>query len=102
MNRETPSSEKGDESLREKIERLRPVFEASLQVFESPRPLREGAITVTRKFEAGEVETIHGLVVVAMTEDGPNLAAIDEDGEPTASATMLWTELIDARSELVK
>lgn len=88
------------ETPEQTMERLQPVFEASLDVFNNPeRDLTEGFLTVSRKRADGSIETIPSLIVMEMTEDGPCLMAIDENGEPTASATMLWKEIVDAKKE---
>lgn len=84
MNFESPQKE----TLKEKIERLRPVFENSMET--------ESLLTVTRELPSGEKETIPGLVTVEINEDGPELAFLDEEGNFTASATMLWQEIIEA------
>lgn len=87
-----------EESLEQKIERLRPVFQRSFDVFQNPeKRLEEGALTITRRLPDGKMETLPLLVVVEINEDGPNLAGIDENGEPTSSATMPWSEIIDVR-----
>lgn len=88
------------ETPEKKIKRLRPVFESSLDVFNNPEiSLWEGAITVTRRLSDGRMESVSSLVCVEINEDGPMLAGIDEEGEPTASATMLWKEIIDAKKK---
>jgi len=87
-----------EESLEQKIERLQPFFQKSLEVYLNPESrLEEGALTATRKLPGGKIETLQSLIVVEIDEDGPNLAGIDENGEPTSSATMLWEEIIDAK-----
>ncbi|MFA5925405.1 MAG: hypothetical protein WC831_00560 [Parcubacteria group bacterium] len=81
-----------------RIEKIKLVFQESLEVFYNPEiSLWEGAITVMRKRSDKRTETIDALVCVDMNEDGPDLAGIDEEGEPTASATMLWKEIADAK-----
>ncbi|OGL70530.1 hypothetical protein A3E96_04325 [Candidatus Uhrbacteria bacterium RIFCSPHIGHO2_12_FULL_46_13] len=87
------------ETLEQKKERLRPVFRRSLEVFQNPdRPLREGALTVTREFN-GEIETVPGLVVLDILDDAVELGGIEDDGEIGASAFMTWEEILDAKEE---
>ncbi len=77
------------ENLEQKIERLRPIFERSME---------EGlTLTVTREIQDGKTETISNLVTLEINKDGPELAFVDEKGNPTASATMIWKEIIDAK-----
>lgn len=84
------------ETLQQKIERLRPAFQKSLEIYQNPdQRLEEGALTITRRLPDGKTEMLSSLVVVEINEDGPNLAGIDENGDPTASATILWEEIID-------
>jgi|GEM_PF-4434734 len=86
------------ESLENKIERLRPIFQKSFEVMMNPEmDLEEGIITVTRERKDGTFESIQDLMVMEMTEDGPNLAMIDDNGEPSVSATMLWSEITDVK-----
>lgn len=87
------------ESLEKRMERLRPVFEESFSIYNSERRLEEGALTVTRRRQNGKVETISGLVVVEIDKDGPCFSGIDERGNPTDGATMLWKEILDAKSD---
>ena len=94
------ASPENTESLEKKIERLRPIFELSKKTFETVENLKEAALTVTRRLPDGTIEIIPDLVVMGIDADGPNLAGIDPDGGPSFSATMLWTELIDAKKEL--
>lgn len=87
-----------EETLAQKIERLRPIFIKSLEVFaDERRNLKEGALSITRIDVKGKKETVANLVVVDINDDGPELAGIDEEGNPTASATMLWEEIVDAK-----
>lgn len=79
------------ESIEKRIERLTLIFERSRDFLEE--------IKVTRKRPEGKIEKISGLVVMEITEDGPNLCWIDKNGDPTNSATMLWSEIIDAKPE---
>jgi hypothetical protein len=76
------------ETLNEKIERLKPIFENSLET--------GSLLTVTRGITGEKKETIPDLAVVEINEDGPELAFLDRGGELTASATMLWTEILEA------
>lgn len=93
-----PFIPKESESIEEKKERLMPIFQESFDVFCNPDiDLREGALLVKRRRLDGAIEEIPNLVVVDINEDGPNLCGIDESGEPTASATMLWKEIINAK-----
>lgn len=88
------------EEIERKKERLTPIFEKSENVFyNQERELKEGTLELIRKLKDGKIEKISGLVVVEINKDGPNLCGIDENGEPTASATMLWNEIIDAKPE---
>lgn len=75
------------EILQEKIKRLRPVFENSLET--------QCLLAVTRELSDGTKETISGLVTIEINEDGPELASLDENGDCSASATMLWREIIE-------
>lgn len=79
-----------ERELKEKIERLMPVFE---------RSLNEGIpVRITRKFE-GKVQEIKDFAVEDFDEDGPllyNIYNVDEEGDPFYTETMLWTEIIDA------
>ena len=86
---ESPEQKPKKENLRQKIERLSPLFEKSIE---------EGVeLTITREIEGGKIESITGLVVLEINEDGPELAFLDEKGNLTSSATMLWEEIIDAK-----
>jgi hypothetical protein len=85
----SPEQKPEKETLEQKIERLRPIFERSIE---------EGLmLTVTRELEGGKIETISDLITLEINEDGPELAFVDEEGNSTASATMLWKEIIDAK-----
>lgn len=89
---------KKKETIDQKKERLMLIFGKSLEVMNNPEmDLKEGIIIVTRERAGGKMETIPDLMVMEINEDGPNLAMIDEDGNPSASATMLWKEIIDAK-----
>jgi hypothetical protein len=89
---------KKKETIEQKKERLTPIFDKSFEVMRSPEmDLEEGILEVTRELQNGKLETIGELMVMEMTEDGPNLARIDENGDPSSSATMLWKELVDAK-----
>ncbi|MBI1975127.1 MAG: hypothetical protein HYS57_02060 [Parcubacteria group bacterium] len=89
-----------EETLNERQERLRAVLTASLEVFQDPeRRLEEGVLTVVRRLRSGETETLFGLVVVEMLGDGVGLCGIEEDGGPSASATMGWEEIINVTKE---
>lgn len=83
---QSPES-RNEESIEAKKERLLPIFRES---FEQNLPL-----AFTRRREGGD-ERIEGLVVWSMNEDGPELCVLDADGQPGPSATMLWSEIIDA------
>ena len=76
-----------------------PVFQAALDIFnDREQPIENARLKVTRERANGELETIDDLVVFSIDEeDGPEMAIIDEHGEPSASATMLWSELVDAK-----
>jgi len=92
-----PQIEK-EESLEEKIERLRPIFERSFDVFCNPEAsLWEGVITVNHRRPDGIVELVSDLVCVEISKDGPELAWIDDEGKLIASATMGWEEIINAK-----
>ncbi len=79
------------ESIEALRERLLPILQES---YES-----NTLLSVTRN-KGGEVETINNLIVWGMNEDGPEFCALEEDGLPGPSATMLWSEIIDMqRSE---
>lgn len=95
-----PQGEK-EESLEERIKRLRPIFKESLGIFRNrKKDPWEGAITVSRRRSDGTVELINDLVCIGINEDGPDLAWIawiDDEGKPTASATMGWEEIIDVK-----
>jgi hypothetical protein len=80
---------KGKETLEQKIERLLPVFEKSM---------KEGLmLSVFREIQEGKIETISDLIVLEINNDGPELAFVDKEGNPTASATMLWEEIIEVK-----
>jgi hypothetical protein len=79
------------EEVKNKKERLTPIFEKSRKLLER--------LEVTRKRRDSRIENLSGLVVMDINEDGPELCLIDEDGNPSASATMLWSEIIDAKPE---
>lgn len=83
MNFELPKKE----TLQEKTNRLRSIFENSLE--------ENRLLTVTREFSDGRRETISNLVVIEINEDGPELAFLDEEENYTASATMLWSEIAE-------
>lgn len=86
------------ESVGRRVERLRPVFREALAIFnDREQPIEKARITVTRERANGELETIEDLVVFDINEDGPEMAIIDENGEPSASATMLWREVVDVK-----
>ena len=71
-----PQKNKGperEEALDQKIERLRPIFQRSFDVYQNPeKSLEEGVLTITRRLPDGKMEELPSLVVVEMTEDGPN------------------------------
>lgn len=88
--------EKQRETADQRKERLRPIFREALAIFnDREQPIEKAKITVTRERATGELETIEDLVVFDINEDGPEMAIIDEHGEPSASATMLWSEIVD-------
>lgn len=92
------------ETPEQTMERLRPVFQESFDVFNNPeRNLAEGLITVSRERPDGTTESIPSLIVIEMTEDGPGVMCIDigadVEAEPTAGATLLWKEIVDAVKE---
>ena len=95
MNFETPN--KPEETIEAKKERLRPVIEWAIDHYDNhaEKSLEEIAVEATRKFK-GKIQTIPDLVILETDDDGVNLAGI-RNGEPTASATMLWTELLDLK-----
>ena len=77
FGRDAPPEE---ESFDQKKERLRPVFQRSLGVFQNPdRSLRDGALVVTRRFR-GEIETVPRLVALDILDDAVELGGIEEDG----------------------
>jgi hypothetical protein len=89
---------KKKETIDQKKERLMPIFGKSLEVMNNPEmDLEDGIIVVTRERAGGKMETISDLMVMEINEDGPNLAMIDEERSPSASATMLWGEIVDAK-----
>lgn len=77
-------------------ERLLPILQESLKIFESTEPLERGCVRVTRKTARG-VETFEHFVVCDINEDGPAFCMIEADGGPSAGATMLWSELVDVQ-----
>lgn len=86
------------ETLEQKIERLLPFLRESLDAFHSERPLKEGAITVTRTFK-GEAQTLANLVVFGIDRnEGVEFGSFDAAGEPTSSAVISWADLLDVRS----
>lgn len=92
-------AEKTKETIDQKKERLMPVFQASADAFnDREQPIEKARISVTRERANGELQTIDGLVVFLVNEDGPKMAFVSDDGEPTASATMLWSEIVDAKA----
>lgn len=96
---ERPTFNPDRETIERKKERLRPLFEASREVFQNPdRPLPDGALTVTREFQ-GKPEVVPALVVLDILDDAVELGCIDDDGEIGASAFMTWEELVDAKPE---
>lgn len=91
---------KQKETLEQKMERLKLILEKSLEIaLDDERDINEGLINIGRKRPDGRIETIHELIVLEINENGPNLAGINKEGYFTASATMLWTEIIDAKFE---
>jgi len=99
MTFEQESAQEQKESVEAKKERLRPVFEQSLEVFRNPdQNLAEGALTITRDND-GKTETFHGLVILTIDEDFVELGWIEEDGQIGDSACMSWEELVDASKE---
>jgi hypothetical protein len=88
------------ESEQEKKERLRLILEWAIEQFHSVEKLEDAAVEITRKRKSGAtetVETLPWLVVEEMDDEGILASGIDEDGEPTAAATMFWRELIDVK-----
>jgi len=88
------------ESEQEKKERLRSVLEWAIEQYRSAEKLEDAAVTITRKLKKGASETVQELpwlVVGEMNEEGILVSGIDDDGETTAAATMLWDELIDVK-----
>lgn len=98
-----PETPKRIETPEQTMERLRPIFQESLDILNNPeRDLREGLLTVSRRRPDGSIEMIPSLIVQEMTEDGPVMMGIDfVDGEPepTAGAMLLWQEIVDAIKE---
>lgn len=93
-------SENPKETIEQKKERLMPIFSKSLEVMNNPElALEDGVLVVTRERDDGTQEKIHDLMVMEITEDGPNLATIDSDGNPSNSDTMLWQEIVDAKKQ---
>ncbi|MDP1629040.1 MAG: hypothetical protein Q8L57_00310 [bacterium] len=93
----------GEESEKEKQERIRKTLQESLEIYlNSEEKLEKAAVAITRKRKDGATETIEsisGLAVSDIDEEGVLLCGIDENGEPTASATIFWREIIDVRKE---
>jgi len=90
--------ERPKETIDQKKERLMPVFQAALDIFnDREQPIEKARINVTRERANGQLQTIEGLVVFFVNGDGPEMAFVDDNGEPTASATMLWSEIVDAK-----
>ncbi|MBI4991667.1 MAG: hypothetical protein HZB99_00415 [Candidatus Harrisonbacteria bacterium] len=83
------------ESDQEKRERLRLIFQASLEIFLSEESLEKGMVEVTRRKGNGSIEVIQQLVVRGISEGGVELCGINGEGDPTNSATMFWEEIID-------
>jgi hypothetical protein len=102
MSEQFPSPESTKETVEHKKERLMPIFSRSLEVMENTElDLEEGILVVTRERADGTREKITDLMVMEITEDGPNLAFIDSDGNPSNSATLLWREIIDAKRQII-
>ncbi len=92
MNEKIISPEK--ETLEKKIERFMPIFQKSLDIFlDTEKDPRIAELSISRRLPDGKIEKIDGLVVFEITEDGPNLGYIDDNGEPGDSATILWPEI---------
>lgn len=88
------------ESEQEKKERLRSVLEWAIEQFHSAEKLEDAAVEITRKRKSGATETtetLPWLVIEEIDDEGILVSGIDEDGEPTAAATMFWWELIDVK-----
>jgi hypothetical protein len=90
-----PTAEKKRETVEEKIKRLRPIIEKSLDLYEPEAADELGVLTATRERADGTLETLEGLIAMDINADGVELAGIDADGYPTASATMLWMEIVN-------
>ena len=88
-----------EEPIEARRERVLPILEESLRIFASEEPLEKGCVHVTRRREQG-VETINDLVVCGINDDGPEFCIIEADGGPSASATILWSELLDVQKSL--
>lgn len=89
---------KESESIKEKRERLMPIFQESFDIFRNPdRDLWKGVLTISCRRPHGIVESVSNLVCVGINKGGPELAWVDDEGKLTASATMGWEEIVDAR-----
>ena len=86
------------ETLDQKKERLWPILEESYKTYFEDGEAREKAeLVVTRILKEGKEEVIPYLVACEMTDDGPAFCYIDDNNDPTEGATMLWSEIVDAK-----
>jgi len=88
-----------EETLEQKKERLRPVFQRSLEFLQDPnKSLWDGALIVVRRLPH-EFESVPGLVVLDIRDDGIELGHIEEDEEIGSRVFMTWEEIVDAKEE---
>jgi molecular chaperone DnaK (HSP70) len=86
------------ETIEAKKERLRPLFQESLEVWIDPdRSPAEGALIVTQRFSNGRELLVRDLIVMTIEEDAVEFGVVEPDGEIGASAFMSWDSIIDSR-----
>jgi hypothetical protein len=86
------------ETIELKKERLKPLFEKSLDVWRNPdRPLREGALTVVQRLGSGEEHDISNLIAMTVEDDAVEFGMIDDGGEIGDSAYISWDTIVDAK-----
>lgn len=91
------------ETLEAKKERLGPIFQSSVEVWNnSEADLWKGALIVIQLFGDGSVHEISGLVAISVEDSDVELCLLEEDGQPGNSAWMKWDSIIDVRKDQTK
>jgi len=101
MEKMIPAAETPPKSTDNKKEIFLPVLEESRRSFldsrENPNNLLE--LTVFRKKPNGSIETLEGLAVMEIHDNGPEFCLINKEGNSTGSVAIPWEEIFDIEKE---